>query len=381
MPTLRIQQTLGTSGNLMGAGVRRFAVLVALFGSLILMAAACASPQVSALSPTPIPTLIPATMVPRQIEPDEADVRVIESYPAGVPSAAVGQAVYNDHCVTCHGLDGNGQVPNARNFGDVDYMRGENPLDFYVAITEGETSVEDAENQMPAFGDEFSSDERWDLVYYVWRFATTDERLAAGKEIYTSFCEECHGADGRSQVLDAADLSDQRFMAAQSPGALYLSVTRGRGSMPAWQARLTQDERWMVIEYLRTLSYDPQILVASEEGAAAEVPAEEEEQLPCDPELLARTNPFDWNNAQAISAGETIYQRECSECHGEDGTGEIPQARDFTNPIVRSQLLDSPGELLCIVTVGLNRMPDFQGVLSEEEMWQALTYIASLGEP
>ncbi len=362
----------------------RFGLLAGQFGLFFLITmtiTACASPQVSALGPTPIPTLIPATMVPTQIQPAETVRPVIESFPAGVPSASAGQTLYGEHCVECHGEDGNGQVPNARNFSDVDYMRGETPLDFYVAITEGEASFEEAENQMPAFGDAFPSDERWDLVYYVWRFATSGARLSAGREIYTSFCEECHGEDGRSQILDAADLSDQRFMAAQSPSTLYLSVTRGRGSMPAWQARLSQDERWMVIEYLRTLSYDPQLIEKSEETpAVVEEPVEEVEQLPCDPAVLAQTNLFEWNDAQAIAAGETIYQRECSECHGEDGTGEISQAPDFTNPIVRTGLLENPGEQLCTVTEGLNRMPDFKDTLSEEEIWQVLTFIAALGE-
>lgn len=356
---------------------------VALFWLVFLLASvvlsACAPPQVSAFHPTPIPTLIPATMIPSQIGPTATPALVIESFPAGIPSAEAGKELYAEHCTECHGADGEGQVPNARDFGDVDYMRGETPLDFYLAITEGVPSIEDVEYEMPAFGDELSSDARWDLVYYVWRFSTTQERLAAGREIYTSFCEECHGADGRSQILNAADLSDQRFMARQSASTLFLSVTRGRGSMPAWQARLSQDERWMVIEYLRTFSYDPQLI---EETEVAEEPAEEaaEEEPTCDPTLLAQTNPFDWSDAQAIAAGEPIYLSECAECHGEDGTGTIPQVRDFTNPVVRGGLIENPGEDLCIVTEGINRMPAFGETLTEEEMWQVLTFVASLGE-
>lgn len=342
-----------------------------------IMLSACASPQVSAAGPTPIPTLIPATMVPSQIEPTSTPPLILESFPAGIPSAAEGQVLYAEHCTECHGANGEGQVPGARNFGDVDYMRGETPLSFYLAITEGVASPAETQEEMPSFSDELTSDERWDLVYYVWRFSTTDERLAAGREIYTAFCQECHGPDGRSQILDAADLSDQRFIAHQSPSDLYLSVTRGRGSMPAWQARLSQDERWMVIEYLRTFSYDPEL----EEGVApTEEPAEEEAQLACDPTYLEQTNPFDWDAAQAIAAGEPIYLRECAECHGEDGTGEIAQAPDFTNPVTRGELMDNPGEALCRVSEGINRMPSFGDILTEEEIWQVLTYIVSLAD-
>jgi len=351
--------------------------LLCLLASFLL--SACASPRAEAFSPTPIPTLAPVTMSPGNVEPESTPELVIESFPAGLPSAANGQVLYAEHCVGCHGADGNGQVPNARNFGDVDYMRGETPLSFYLAITEGVSNIEETGDSMPAFGDQLLSDERWDLVYYVGRFATSDERLAVGKEVYTSFCQECHGEDGRSQILNAADLSDQRFIAQLSPSDLYLSITRGRGSMPAWQARLSQDERWMVGEYLRTFSYDPTIVEASASAAEAEQGGEEQEQSLCDAEFLAQTNPLDWGDAAAVAAGEPIYAQECEECHGEDGTGNIARTPDFTNPAVSGGLQKEPGEFLCVLTEGLNRMPSFKDTLTDTEMWQVLTFIASFG--
>ncbi len=380
MAILQKKQEIKRQGDLETSAPHQSEVL---FGLICLLAlcvlSACTSPQVSALSPTPIPTLIPVTMNPGQIEPTATPPLVIESFPAGIPAAAAGQVLYAEHCAECHGQDGSGQVPNARDFGDVDYMRGETPLDFYLAITEGVASLEESEEEMPAFGEELSSDERWDLVYYVWRFATEERRLATGREIYTAFCEECHGEDGRSQVLDAADLSDQRFIAHQSPSTLYLSVTRGRESMPAWQARLSQDERWMVIEYLRTFSYDPQLIEPTEDVEATET-IQEEEDLACDSAYLTQTNPFAWDDSQAIVAGEPIYLGECAECHAEDGTGEIRAAPDFTNPAIRGSLMENPGEPLCRVAEGLNRMPAYKDSMTETEMWQVLTYIASLGE-
>jgi len=43
-------------------------------------------------------------------------------------------------------------------------------------------------------------------------------------------------------------------------------------------------------------------------------------------------------------------------------------------------LAENPGEPLCRVSEGLNRMPAFKDTLTETEMWQLLTYIAALGE-
>lgn len=215
--------------------------------------AGCTPRQTEIEGPTPIPTLIPATMPSNDLQPTESAPQVVEGYPAGLPSAETGRILYGEHCAECHGADGNGVVPNARNFSDVDYMRGETPASFYVAITEGRGQ------DMPAFGELLSSDERWDVTYFVWAFSTSEEHLSDGQIIYTDNCSACHGEDGRSMILGAANFPDQRFMTSRSPSDLYIVTTQGKGSMPAWQARLNKDERWNVIDYLYTFSYDPYI--------------------------------------------------------------------------------------------------------------------------
>jgi mono/diheme cytochrome c family protein len=320
---------------------------------------------------TPIPTLIPATISPSNQQPTEIPIQVIESYPAGLPSAANGQSLYNEHCASCHGLDGNGVVPNARNFGDVDYMRGETPGEFYAIITEGRGE------DMPAFGEELTSDERWAVVYYVWRFSTTNDMLQEGNVIYQDDCVSCHGADGRSQILGAANFPDQRFMANQSPSNLYVSVTQGKGSMPAWQARLSQDERWSVIDYIRTFTYDPQI----SEGEIAEDDSTgiENERPECAP-YLEETNPLAWDDAGAIAAGQALYDEDCAGCHGEDGAGRVPGVPDFTDPSSQAETPGNTSIYICSIAEGFENMPPFKDQLSEEEMWQVLVYIATFGD-
>jgi mono/diheme cytochrome c family protein len=345
-----------------------------LLGSIILMIplTACAPPQPLPVGPTPIPTLIPATIPPSNIKPTEVAIQVVESYPAGLPSASSGQDLYGEHCASCHGIDGNGLVPNARNFSDVDYMRGETPADFYVIITEGR------QVDMPAFGEELTSDERWAVVYYVWRFSTTADILQIGHEIYQSNCVSCHGEDGRSMILGAANFSDQRFMANKSPSDLYVSVTQGQGSMPAWQARLGQDDRWAVMDYIRTFTYAPQV---GEEAAISltDSTSSESERPECAP-YLEQSNPFDWNNADTIAAGQTLYNDNCAGCHGEDGTGRLPGIPDFTDPTTQADLHNDTGKYLCSIAEGYQSMPQFKDELNEEEMWQLLIWIAAFGD-
>jgi mono/diheme cytochrome c family protein len=349
----------------------RFKVLSAVFGLAAIVLVACGDPSTLPPGPTPIPTLIPVPVSFVSFEPSPTVPPVVESYPAGLPSATDGQVLYAEQCASCHGDDGKGLLPNARDFGDVDYMRGETPAEFYTVITEGRGQ------EMPAFGDTLSSDERWDVVYYVWRLSTSEETLREGREIYNSSCIACHGADGQSMILGAANFSDPRFAAHQSPSDFYVVTTQGKGSMPAWQARLSQDERWSVIDYLRTFNYDPTLA-----GEVALSEAEVELTAPEGPDCSAYeelTNPFDWDNTGALTAGEALYVN-CAGCHGEDGTGEIPGIVDFTNPVTHGTLLDQPGQYLCITAEGRAAMLGWKDTLTTEQMWQVLTYVASLGQ-
>lgn len=348
---------------------------------VVLILVACAGPQPLPSNPTPIPTLIPATMPPGGQAIEEIAPPVEASHPAGKPSAGRGQALYNEHCTECHGADGKGMVPNARDFSDVDYMRGETPIAFYSTITSGHGEVSD---EMPAFGDILTSDQRWDLVYFVWRFSTSDELLVKGHEIYTDNCIACHGEDGQSMILSAANFSDHTFLSKRADSELFVSVTQGRGSMPAWQVRLDQDERWAVIDYMRAFSYDAVLTTGGETEIvflpeATPVP----EVSTCDQAYLEQTNPFAWDDAEAIAAGEAIYNINCFSCHGEDGRGVaglgfiVP---DLTDPGFQKSLLDNTGGLLCSLAEGLNVMPSYKRNLSDEEMWQTLMYLATFGD-
>jgi cytochrome c oxidase cbb3-type subunit 3 len=333
-----------------------------------LLLAGCAGPRSLPSGPTPIPTLIPATL-PVNL-PGEATQAafVVQSFPARQPSADLAQPIYAAQCSGCHGDDGGGLVPGARNFRDLDYMRGESPASFYAAIAEGR-------GQMPSFQDRLTSDERWDAVAYLWRFSTTDESLALGRSLFQANCVACHGEDGTGKVLGAADFSDLRLMSGRAPRDFYLTLTQGRGSMPAWQGRLSQDERWAVIDYLRTFTFEPGTFGELEPEASA---TGEITSTTCDPALLAETNPFAWDDDAVIASGLQVYNQACAVCHGADGSGTIPGAPDFTTQAFQSALRQEPGQALCILTFGRGTMPGWRETLAEEQLWQALTYLGSL---
>lgn len=86
--------------------------------------------------------------------------------------------------------------------------------------------------------------------------ATTDA-VNRGRALFLRDCEQCHGKAGHGDGPQAmslqprpADLASARVQ-SQSDGALFWKMTQGRGMMP--RATLGEDEKWAVVNFLRTL--------------------------------------------------------------------------------------------------------------------------------
>ncbi|MEW6568657.1 MAG: cytochrome c, partial [Chloroflexota bacterium] len=173
-------------------------------------------------------------------------------------------------------------------------------------------------------------------------------------------------------LLGSAQFTDFRQMADLAPRDLYLIVTQGRGSMPSWQSRLSQEERWQVIDYIRTFTYDP--LLPSEGGLPATTPMVAATACTSD-----QVSPYSWEGVSAIQAGRAIFESRCAACHGQDGSGGLPDTPDFTSAEESQELRHSPGGHFCVLTDGVGSMPAFGSTLSEQERWQVLIFLASLG--
>jgi mono/diheme cytochrome c family protein len=89
--------------------------------------------------------------------------------------------------------------------------------------------------------------------------ATTTD-AAIGKSLYSKHCKSCHGTEGygdgtkaKEMKGDLGDFSTAKFQ-KQSDGALFYKTSFGRDDMPGFNKKMPSDEdRWLVINYIRTL--------------------------------------------------------------------------------------------------------------------------------
>ncbi|MEE3202792.1 MAG: c-type cytochrome [Acidobacteriota bacterium] len=93
--------------------------------------------------------------------------------------------------------------------------------------------------------------------------ATSEESIAAGRTIYGRFCRSCHGqlADGRGMAAPAgsrpANLIDAEWDYGSTDAEIFKIIKEGiepKYDMDAWEGRISDDDMWNVINYLRDLA-------------------------------------------------------------------------------------------------------------------------------
>jgi mono/diheme cytochrome c family protein len=244
------------------------------------------------------------------------------SFPSAPPSAQDGAAVYSSNCATCHGADGKGAVEGARNFNDADYMRAAAPSDFYASITNGK-------GKMPAFKDQLSDGDRWNATYYLWHWSVPEATIAQGDAVFQANCVTCHGSDGSGAIPQAPKLTDVEFISSYPAAQFFKSVSGGKGIMPAWQDRLSDEERWAVVERARAFAYEP---VASggqparpvEQPTQAPVPAAAPTQAPAPTAAPTEAPaPAAGPSGNAAAGKQTWAITPCIGCHGANAEGGV----------------------------------------------------------
>lgn len=138
---------------------------------------------------------------------------------------------------------------------------------FDIAVTSAQNA-----NSAPAKPQEDFSQNTWELPDDAEKTKnptpSTPESVEKGKELYLARtkgnCVFCHGETGAGNEASLprlrrkpADISNKERMAAMTDGELFWKISKGiRGIMPAGEQRMSEEERWHVVNYIRTLPKD-----------------------------------------------------------------------------------------------------------------------------
>jgi mono/diheme cytochrome c family protein len=99
--------------------------------------------------------------------------------------------------------------------------------------------------------------------------ASSADSVAKGKDLFLARdkgnCVFCHGETGSGNEANLprlrrkpADISNKERMTAMTDGEVFWKISKGiTGIMPAGEKRMTEEERWAVVNYVRTLAKEP----------------------------------------------------------------------------------------------------------------------------
>lgn len=219
--------------------------------------------------------------------------------------------------------------------------------------------------------------------------ACAEPAAERGKAVYDANCAACHGAkgDGLGTLAEYCSPRPRDFVKGVYK---FRSTTSGNvpvdedllrtidvgipgTAMPAWKSLLPETDRQAVLAYVKGLS----ARFASEHPVAIAI---------AEPPV---------STVEAVTAGRDVYAKMgCAACHGDGGRGDGPAAPtlkdeagfpirpfDFTRA-GRMRGGDAPKDVYRTFTTGIDGtpMPSFASNLSEEQRWQLVHYIRSLGK-
>ncbi|WP_439882772.1 c-type cytochrome [Pontibacter sp. MBLB2868] len=85
------------------------------------------------------------------------------------------------------------------------------------------------------------------------------EAARSGKKLFSKNCVVCHGNQGEGNGMAAISLHPHPTnlvspkVEAESDGAIFWKISTGRSPMPGYSSTLSEEKRWQLVSYIRTL--------------------------------------------------------------------------------------------------------------------------------
>lgn len=283
-----------------------------------------------------------------------------------------GKKLFLTFCSACHGREGKGNgeaskflEKKPRDLTNQRIMFNRTDQELFDFINHSKKDFHGAQF-IPAFRLEFEESQVWDIVAYIRSLSQKSRGDAVkGHKLFVGHCAPCHEQgdatgeeSGEPSGADPADLTNDARLSKMTDRDLYIAIAEGGlmihgpSIMPQWADKLTSEQTWDIIAYLR---------------------------------LLQRRQSYSGKRDE----GKKIFEHNCSFCHGGDAKGQTLVSKAFTVPPpdltdhAYQKDLTELGIYIAILgggnAVGHSEfMPSWGEVLADREIWDLVAYIKSL---
>lgn len=94
--------------------------------------------------------------------------------------------------------------------------------------------------------------------------APSPDGIATAHAIFMDKCANCHGDKGVGDGPEAgmydpapSNLADAKMMNSMTDGEIFYKITEGRKPMPSFKKDLDDQQRWLLVNFVRTLAPKP----------------------------------------------------------------------------------------------------------------------------
>ncbi|TAK36640.1 MAG: c-type cytochrome [Chloroflexota bacterium] len=274
---------------------------------------------------------------------------------------AKGKEVFTKNCTACHG-ETRDRIPTCK-LTDKSWVEEKGDAGLTNSVTNGKGG-------MPAWAGKLSTDEIKAVVAFLkdavgikggsgstssssapaGASVLSPEAVAKGKEVFAKNCTACHG-ETRDRI-PTCKLADKDWVTQKGEAGLTNSVTNGKGGMPAWAGKLSNDEIKSVVSFLLDA-------VGAGGGSASGA------------SFSAAPASGGAISADLVTKGKEVFTKNCTACHG-DTRDRIPTCK-----LTDKSWVEEKGDagLTNSVTNGKGGMPAWAGKLSTDEIKAVVAFL------